>query len=166
MNLQFNKLLNKSIDDMSLGQLCDLLAKANIYIYYYENKKWWGRKKHISTAKQVDEWDNLSRKWNEKRSKIKKNIDLLIYELSNKKNTNSKYTKLQTSYKILPISLMIDMLVIENIKSYDQLQKKGGDNNQISSKVKTRELIKLIDKSLDDVIKNGKYESESEIRTF
>jgi len=155
---------------MTLGNLCDLLIQANIYIYKYENLKWWGRKKKKASSNEINKWDKLSRTWNEKRSLLKNQIDnLLKQSLANKKKA-ALLKKITTppqefSFQILPISLMIDMLTIENIKIYDLTNK---NNKAAAKKAKSRVKVlkKNIDKALRQVFISGDYSLEEETRTF
>ena len=158
-----------NIEQYSLGELCSFLAEANINIYKYENKKWWGRKQGEATSKEINEWDEVSRAWNEKRSQIKNRIDSLLRETTAKISeagvSNSQTNKAPFSFQVLPISLMIDILVIENIKVYDLTLK---DNKEGVAKAAARknELQKTIDDALTQIIQTGRYELQAEARTF
>ncbi len=152
----------------SLGLLCNKLSTANIMVYHYENRKWWDRKKVTSTSKMIDEWDKLSRTWCERRNKVKNEIDSLFASKINQKETYNKRNdtrRKKIPFQVLPLSLIIDMLTIENIKIYD-LRKKKQLNLAKKAQIKKNGLIKLIDKTIEDVIKTGKYEFEPEVRTF
>lgn len=150
----------------TLGSLCSDLAKANVMIYHYENQNWWAiRGKKISNKK-IAKWDMLSREWNEKRSKIKNEIDKLLSSQFNKRGHVNKPTQdLNFPFQILPISLMIDMLTIENIKIYDLKKKKNIEGIRRAT-AKKRALIEEIDKCLNIILKAGKYEPTPEARTF
>jgi DNA primase catalytic subunit len=162
------RLIN-NIEQYSLGELCSFLAEANINIYKYENKKWWGRKRGEATNKEINEWDKASRAWNEKRSQIKNRIDTLLREAAEKtfktRASNPQTNKTPFSFQVLPISLMIDMLTIENIKIYDLTLK---DNKEGVAKATARknELQKTIDNALAQILQMGKYELQAEARTF
>ena len=155
----------ETIQKYTLAQLCSLLAEANINVYHYENKKWWSRKNKTSSSDHINSWDLVSRTWNEQRSLIKNQIDSLIKELLTKKiNQNSLNTD-RFLYQVLPISLMIDMLIIENIKIYDLTLKKDKDGIEKATSRK-----KALEKTLEDAFLNisvtGSYELNEEARTF
>ena len=151
----------------ALGKLCSALSHANIMIYKFENKKWWSRKNKTANSKKIDNWDRLSRIWCEKRNKIKNKIDSLITDLLKEnyyqKGLVKKHRPFQ--FQVLPISLMIDMLTIENIKIYDLGLKK---NIKAAAKAtaKRAALIKEIDNSIKTVISSGSYDVKTEVRTF
>lgn len=163
--MHFNKLLNKPVRSNSLGYLCDLLAKSNISLYHYDNRKHWGRIKENIGGEEIDKLDQLARSWNEKRSKVKNKIDQVLRQKISKPKKQAKRFQSNFTYQILPISLMIDMLAIENIKIYDLLNK---ENVTDSNKAKNRaeELIKIIDQAIDDVIAKKSYQLDEEVRTF
>ncbi len=157
----------KEINKATLGELCSMLVWANNSVYHYENKKWQGRKDKIATSKQIDNWDEISRKWNEARSQIKNRINDVIKDTSFKKEKKKKTGEREEemSFDVLPISLMIDMLIIENIKLYDlTLKNKKSDIKKVSTKKK--EIEKMIDKSMDNIARKGYYDFQTEIRTF
>ncbi len=149
----------------SIGSLCGQLSQANIMIYHYENLKWWGRK-NSSTSAEIDEWDRLSRIWCERRSAIKNNIDRFIKsKLTENRRNNSVKSQSPAPFQILPISLMIDMLTIENIKIYD-LKKKKNKNGVKRASARLKALKEAIDKSIYSVILSKHYKLEPEARTF
>ena len=155
----------------SLGSLCSTLSQANIMIYHYENKKWWERKRKMTTDKQINQWDRKSRIWCEKRNKLKQQIDkLLVIEIQSKGQTAEKklgsIKEQRIPYEILPLSLMIDMLSIENIKRYDAKTKKGSDKKIRLIETKITNLIRQIDLSLTEIIRNRTYQVIDEVRTF
>ncbi|NMB57141.1 hypothetical protein GYA19_04380 [Candidatus Beckwithbacteria bacterium] len=161
-----------NLENESLGSLCSLLSEANIQIYKYENQKWWGRKENKATDKEINEWDEISRSWNEKRSAIKNKIDQLLKELLiNIKNDNfNQDTQINTknqnfSFQILPISLMIDMMTIENIKIFD-LSKKNNEEGIKKATSRRDALKESIDRSIKEILKTGVYDLKSEARTF
>lgn len=161
----FEKYLSVPLDSCNLGELCDLLAKTNISIYYFENRKWWGRKDRSAQAADINEWDELSRKWNEQRNKLKNRIDVLLQNKVGNKPADLHPVKASFPYQILPISLLIDMLTIENIKIYDHIQK-GDEENGKPAEAKRKELIKTINGALEEITTNGSYRFEQEARTF
>jgi len=144
------------------------LSEANIQIYKYENQKWWGRKEGKASSEEINEWDQISRSWNEKRSAIKNKIDAQLKDIVSKLNKNEDKTTEQSksfSFQILPISLMIDMMTIENIKIFD-LTNKGDDASVKKSASRRDELKKSIDESIEHILKTGEYKLEEEARTF
>lgn len=160
----------ENLENMTLGELCSILAEANIQIYKLENKKWWGRQEGNATDKEINDWDDVSRTWNEKRSMIKNQIDNVIRaSLNSKSLDNTKMIKSDDksgfSFQVLPISLMIDMLTIENIKIYDLTIKKN-DAGVMKAKSRRDALQKNIDEGLKHIFSTNKYTQEGEARTF
>lgn len=159
---------NGDLTTRSLSELCSLLAEANLAIYQYENKKWWGRKQQTVSDKEINQWDEVSRSWNEERSKIKNQIDAVIKEVCTsgpQSQTKEKGVGSGFSFQVLPISLMIDMLTIENIKIFDLTQK---DNASGVAKARARkeELERHIDSAIEQVVRTGLYDLQGEARTF
>jgi len=92
---------------MTLGELCDLLAQANIHIYKYENLKWWGRKQKKASVSEINKWDKLSRTWNEKRSLLKNQIDKLLKQSSSVK-TNIDFLVLAIAiFLAIPVPVLL-----------------------------------------------------------
>lgn len=160
--------LEKCLGDYTLGALCSKLAEANLNIYEYENKKWWERKQGNASDKDINEWDQTSRAWNELRSKIKNRIDSILIEAISSSMEVAK--KLEndsvTNFQILPISLMIDMLTIENIKIFDLSKKEGRQSDIINAEEKKEKLEEAIHNALEFIAKNGQYKLKPESRTF
>ncbi len=154
--------------NQTLGSLCSQLAYANIMVYHYENNKWWKRKNNSASLEDINNWDLKSRTWCEKRAKIKNLIDDCIIQLiQSNKNIKIKH-KVQnnsTITQIVPISLIIDMLTIEQIKKYDLKRKSyPKETEKVNQKIKN--LCKLIDETIRDISLSGKYTNISESRTF
>lgn len=147
----------------SLSYLCENLFNANFAIYELENKKWWGRKNKTATSKEIDNWDEVSRAWNEKRSIIKRDIDVTLREKFHDESSQS--IDEQFLFKVLPISLMIDMLTIERIKIFD-LKKKKNVSGVVRARNKMKALSKIIDQSIKKIAVEKKYEIAQEARTF
>lgn len=156
---------NRSVS--SLGKLCSDLAYANIMVYHYENKKWWERKQKLVKNKDINLWDFKSRFWCEKRNKIKNAIDRSLSDLLNytPKSLRTRKAVNNIPFQIFPISLMIDMLTIENIKKYD-LKKKGKDKYLSNITIKINSLKKGIDYSIRLINETGDYSYQNEARTF
>lgn len=163
--MYFNKLLNKPVRSNSMGYLCDLLAKSDISLYHYDNRKYWGRIKDNLDSEEIDKLDQLARAWNEKRSKVKNRIDQILRQKINKPKKPAKKSQTNFSYQILPISLMVDMLMIENIKIFDLTSKKKFSYVR-KAKNRARELMYTIDSALDDVGATKSYQLDEEVRTF
>lgn len=160
-----DKLTKQTVKNYSLGGLCSLLAEANVHIYEYENKKWHGRVKKSTTSNEIDQWDLASRTWNEKRSMIKNQIDIKLKHLLINNSSISNSGNNLSSFQILPISLMIDMLTIENIKIYDlTIKKKSEQVKKAQSRKKALQIS--INDFLAKIIKEGGYNLEEEVRTF
>jgi len=161
----------ENLEQMSFGELCSLLAEANIEIYKYENKKWFGRSEKDASSQEIDIWDEASRSWNEKRSKIKNRIDTVLKEMVVSSNLQKslplrrKNNKTSYSFQVLPISLMIDMLTIENIKFFD-LANKGNTEGVLKAKARKGELQKIVDEAVSHVVQTGEYKLQPEVRTF
>lgn len=166
MNIQAKKSDNNKKFILSLGSLCDKLSKANIKIYHYENLKHFGRQKG-NTSQEIDEWDKLSRNYCEARSRIKNEIDqLLALEIKQfGANQHKKQVLESFPYIVFPISLMIDVLTIENIKIYD-LKKKKDIKGVEMAKSRRNAVKKLIDYSLLSILKTDNYSPNPEARTF
>ncbi len=160
----FSDDLNTPIDSCTFGQLCDLLVKSNICIYQYENLKWHKRSANDGNEKQRDTWDYQSRRWNEKRSAIKNRIDVLLKQRIKRRTKTSKKHPVYP-HQILPISHLIDMLTIENIKIYDKTIKDDKKGKQLSAK-KTKALRAYIETALEDICASGVFPVEPETRTF
>ncbi len=159
-----------NIDKLTFGELCSILAETNFYIYEYENKKWWNRKNGTATDKDINMWDEASRAWNEMRSRIKNKIDLDLknnFSASTSKIPDtSSPTRGSSSFQVLPISLMIDMLTIENIKIFDLKSKKGRQSDITNATSKKRELERSIEEAIVLIAKKGQYDLKPESRTF
>lgn len=153
-------------NNQSIGELCSELSWANLQIYEAENKKWWGRKKSTATSEDIDNLDKSSREWNEKRSYLKRNIDELIKKNINKIAPKAKQNfSISEIFPVMPISLMIDMLTIENIKIYD-LEKKEDSKSSQKAQLKRNQLIKTINIAFKNVIEKSEYKTTLEARTF
>lgn len=160
----FSADLNIPITSCTFGELCNLLVRSNISIYQYENLKWHKRNANDGNAKQRDAWDYRSRRWNEKRSAIKNRIDILLQQMmGERKKKPSK--NISYPHHVLPISHLIDMLTIENIKIYDRTMK-GDKKGKLVSAKKSKALREYIDAVIKDISVSGAFPAEPETRTF
>lgn len=151
---------------IGLEKLSKKLREANLNVYRFENKKWWGRKNGTANHIEIDNWDKISREWNEKRSVIKRDIDLFIQsKYKNPTKGFSRSNNHQEIFSAIPISSMIDMLIIEKIKVADFKKK----NNLVAlamAKEKIKALNSLIRDSFHQIDLDGVYLTTQEMRTF
>jgi hypothetical protein len=149
-----------------LDRLSKKLREANFNVYKFENKKWWGRKNGTASHEEIDNWDKISREWNEERSVIKRDIDLFIQSKYIKPTKYfDKDSDSQVIFTAIPISSMIDMLIIEKIKVADFKKKRNVMAVEKAQK-KIKALDLLIRDSFDQITIEGVYLTTQEVRTF